>query len=85
MSKALGVTFASAFAVVLACSTAQAMPNAVAGLRAAPTGVTLVWDNCGVGYHRNRWGRCISNYAHDSRGCPPGYHLGYQVRRCIPN
>jgi hypothetical protein len=85
MYKVIVVTFASTVAAALACSGAQAMPGAAASVRAAAPAATLVWDNCGVGLHRNRWGRCISNYANDSRGCPPGYHLGYQVHRCIHN
>jgi hypothetical protein len=42
------------------------------------------WDNCGHGYHRNSWGRCVSNYGRTS-GCPYGYHLGWNVHRCVPN
>jgi hypothetical protein len=85
MYKALGLVSAAAVAAVLASHGAQAMPSAATSVRSAAPAVTLVWDNCGVGLHRNRWGRCISNYANDSRGCPPGFHLGYQVHRCIPN
>jgi len=85
MHKTLGLVFASAIAALFACSSTQAMPSTAASIRSAAPSVTLVWDNCGVGLHRNRWGRCISNYAHDSRGCPPGYHLGYRVHRCIHN
>ncbi len=42
------------------------------------------WDNCGHGYHRNYWGHCVSNYGRSS-GCPRGYHLGWNVQRCVPN
>jgi hypothetical protein len=42
------------------------------------------WENCGHGYHRNYDGRCVSNYGRSS-GCPYGYHLGWNVRRCVPN
>jgi hypothetical protein len=41
------------------------------------------WDNCGHGYHRYG-GRCVSNYGSTS-GCPYGYHLGWNVHRCVPN
>ncbi|MGO9547205.1 MAG: GCG_CRPN prefix-to-repeats domain-containing protein [Rhodomicrobium sp.] len=40
------------------------------------------WDNCGHGAHRNYWGRCVSNYGRTS-GCPRGYHLGWNVHRCV--
>jgi hypothetical protein len=86
MHKTFGLISASVIAGVLTCSGAQAMPSAAAAsIRAAVPGVTLVWDNCGVGFHRNVAGRCISNYVNDLRGCPPGYHLGYQVRTCVRN
>jgi hypothetical protein len=42
------------------------------------------WDNCGHGYHRNIWGRCHSNYGPHS-GCRPGYHVGWDVYKCVPN
>jgi hypothetical protein len=42
------------------------------------------WDNCGVGFHRNVWGRCHSNYGPDS-GCRPGYHVGLYVYKCVPD
>jgi hypothetical protein len=47
----------------------------------------FAWDNCGVGYHRNAWGRCISNYAvgPGTRGCFPGFHLGAYTHACFPN
>ena len=47
----------------------------------------LAWDNCGVGRHRDVWGRCISNYAigPGTRGCPPGYHWGDYTHACFPN
>jgi hypothetical protein len=42
------------------------------------------WDNCGHGLHRNYWGHCVSNYG-PSSSCPRGYHLGWNVRRCVYN
>jgi len=42
------------------------------------------WDSCGHGAHRNYAGVCVSNYGPTS-GCPYGYHLGWNVRRCVPN
>jgi len=44
----------------------------------------LAWGNCGHGYHRNSWSRCVSNYGRTS-GCPSGYHLGWNVHACVPN
>jgi hypothetical protein len=44
----------------------------------------LAWDNCGHGRHRNPNGYCVSNYGRNS-GCPYGYHLGWDVQRCVPN
>jgi hypothetical protein len=47
----------------------------------------FAWDNCGVGAHRNVWGRCISNYAvgPGTRGCPIGFHWGDFTHACFPN
>jgi hypothetical protein len=42
------------------------------------------WDNCGHGFHRNYVGYCVSNYGRSS-GCPWGYHLGWDVRACMPD
>jgi hypothetical protein len=42
------------------------------------------WENCGHGFHRNYSGYCVSNYGSTS-GCPYGYHLGWNVRACVPN
>ncbi len=42
------------------------------------------WDSCGHGAHRNGAGYCVSNYGPTS-SCPPGYHLGWNVRACMPN
>jgi hypothetical protein len=44
----------------------------------------LAWDDCGHGLHRNANGVCVSNYGRNS-GCPYGYHLGWNVHRCVPN
>lgn len=44
----------------------------------------LAWDNCGHGFHRNYVGYCVSNYGRSS-GCPWGYHLGWDVRACMPD
>jgi hypothetical protein len=44
----------------------------------------LAWDNCGHGFHRNYVGYCVSNYGRTS-GCPWGYHLGWDVRACLPD
>jgi hypothetical protein len=59
-----------------------ALLSAAAMLIALLSANALAWDNCGHGMHR--WqGHCVSNYVHT--GCGPGYHLGWNVRRCIPN
>ncbi len=42
------------------------------------------WDSCGHGMHRNYAGYCVSNYGRTS-GCLCGYHLGWNVRACVPN
>jgi hypothetical protein len=42
------------------------------------------WDNCGHGYHRDWRGLCQSNYGPTS-GCRPGYHIGWDVHRCLPD
>jgi hypothetical protein len=44
----------------------------------------LAWGNCGHGRHRNPDGVCVSNYGRSS-GCPYGYHLGWNVHRCVHN
>ena len=84
MYKTIGAILASVTAATLACSWAQAMPTAAGRIPPAAPGVTLVWDNCGHGYHRNYRGRCVSNYGRSS-GCPYGMHLGWHVHRCVPN
>jgi hypothetical protein len=57
---------------------------ATASLVALLSTSAQAWDNCGHGYHRNHWGRCVSNWGRTS-GCPYGYHLGWNVQRCVPN
>ena len=58
---------------------------AVSALVAASLSTSaLAWDNCGHGRHRNADGVCVSNYGRNS-GCPYGYHLGWDVHRCVPN
>jgi hypothetical protein len=42
------------------------------------------WDNCGHGMHRDWRGRCHSNYGPNS-GCRPGFHVGWNVYRCVPD
>jgi hypothetical protein len=57
---------------------------AVASLVTVLSTSAQAWDNCGHGLHRNYWGRCVSNWGRTS-GCPYGYHLGWNVHRCVPN
>jgi len=79
------VAFLSAAAVIaVLCTGAQAMPVDALSQRTSTPGLTRVWDNCGHGFHRNYWGRCVSNYGRSS-GCPYGMHLGWNVHRCVPN
>jgi hypothetical protein len=82
--RKLGLLSASAVMATLLCTGAQAMPVDALSQRSATPGLTRVWDNCGHGYHRNYWGRCVSNYGRTS-GCPYGYHLGWNVHACVPN
>jgi hypothetical protein len=58
--------------------------SAVAMAVAMFAGNAEAWDNCGHGYHRNYSGYCVSNYG-PSSGCPRGFHLGWNVERCMPN
>jgi hypothetical protein len=86
MAKNLGLILAALIPMLL-CGAAQALPiDASADGSEAPK-IVRVWDNCGVGFHRTDWGQCVSNWAHGPgmRGCPYGYHLGYQVDACVPN
>jgi hypothetical protein len=80
---------ATVFIVGLAAadlSSAQAMPLSGARLDAAGTSnITRVWDDCGHGRYRTPWGQCVSNWRPGPNGCPPGYHLGWDVRVCRPN
>jgi hypothetical protein len=55
-----------------------------AAMTASVSTNALAWDNCGHGAHRNYAGYCVSNYGRSS-GCPYGYHLGWNVRECVPN
>jgi|HubBroStandDraft_6_1064221.scaffolds.fasta_scaffold5338988_1 hypothetical protein len=87
MRNTLGVVAVLSVAAALQASSARALPIAASGMVSATPNVTLVWDNCGVGRHRTDWGQCVSNFAHGAgvRGCPPGFHLGYQVHACVRN
>jgi len=84
MGKHFGLLSASAMVAALLCASSQALPISHSNIRSATPDVALVWENCGHGYHRNYSGRCVSNYGRTS-GCPYGYHLGWNVRRCVPN
>jgi hypothetical protein len=57
---------------------------ATTGLFALLATSAQAWDNCGHGYHRDWRGRCHSNYGPNS-GCPAGFHVGWNVYRCVPN
>ena len=68
---------------------------------AAPDGAIVpVRDGCGLGGHRNRFGRCVPNHGPRYvipvpyyapaprvfyRPCPPGFHFGPRTGRCFPN
>ena len=66
-------------------SSARAMPVADLGVGSETPNVTRVWDDCGHGLYRDQYGRCVSNWQPGPNGCPPGYHLGWDVRICIRN
>jgi hypothetical protein len=58
--------------------------SAVAIAAALLTTNAQAWDHCGHGAHRTLSGYCVSNYGGRS-GCPYGYHLGWNIRACVPN
>ena len=63
------------------CSlTASAFPTASPGAKSTPD-VTLVAEGCGRGEHREH-GRCYPDHPRE-RICPPGWHWGPLVERCI--
>ena len=55
------------FALILACGAslfsfgAQASPILVAPMQKAASDIILVWDWCGLGFHRSPYGYCIRN------------------------
>ena len=70
---------ASAFAVALGLTSAQAMPVYPAD-RPASHEVIQVAQGCGPGMHRGPRGACRPLY-----NCPPGWHSGPFGRRCFRN
>jgi hypothetical protein len=56
-----------AFALILACSTSlfsfgvQASPIVFAPMQKTASDVMLVWDWCGLGFHRSVYGYCVRN------------------------
>jgi hypothetical protein len=40
-------------------SAAPANGQAISQSAEQASSVTKVWDGCGRGWHRNRWGRCV--------------------------
>jgi hypothetical protein len=81
----LVATFFLASIAAAGISSAQAMPIADIGTQSGTPNITRVWDDCGHGRYRQPSGRCVSNWQPGPNGCPPGYHLGWDVRVCIPN
>jgi hypothetical protein len=66
--KALGVSAMSKrFALILACGASlfsfgvQASPILFAPMQKAAPDIILVWDWCGLGFHRSVYGYCIRN------------------------
>src|SRR4029077_12272804 len=64
--KGLGVLpMSRGFALILACGAslfsfgAQASPIPFAPMQRAASDVILVWDWCGLGFHRGPYGYCI--------------------------
>jgi hypothetical protein len=55
------------FALILACGASlfsfgvQASPILVAPMQKATSDIILVWDWCGLGFHRSPYGYCIRN------------------------
>ncbi len=55
------------FALVLACGASllafgvQASPILFAPMQKAASDIILVWDWCGLGFHRSAYGYCIRN------------------------
>ena len=55
------------FALILACGaslfsfSAQASPVHFAPMQKAASNIILVWDWCGLGFHRSVYGYCIRN------------------------
>jgi len=66
--KALGVLpMSRGFALILACGAllfsfgVQASPILFAPMQKAASDIILVWDWCGLGFHRSVYGYCIRN------------------------
>src|SRR6185312_1289637 len=66
--KALGVLpMSRGFALILACGASlfsfgvQASPILFAPMQKAASDIILVWDWCGLGFHRDVYGYCIRN------------------------
>src|SRR6188472_2378262 len=66
--KALGVLpMSRGFALILACGAAllsfdvQASPILFPPMQKAASNIILVWDWCGLGFHRSVYGYCIRN------------------------
>ena len=64
--KALGVLpMSRGFALILACGASlfsfgvQASPIHFAPMQKAASDIILVWDWCGVGFHRSPYGYCV--------------------------
>ena len=64
--KALGVLpMSRGFALILACGATllsfslQASPIHFAPMQKAASDIILVWDWCGVGFHRSPYGYCV--------------------------
>ena len=84
MMKLISISFFAGVAAAV-ISSAQAMPINGTGIAPRTTNITRVWDNCGHGQYRTPSGRCVSNWHPGPNGCPPGFHLGWDVRTCIQN
>jgi hypothetical protein len=66
--KALGVLpMSRGFALILACGASlfsfgvQASPIHFAPMQKAASDIILVWDWCGLGFHRSPYGYCVRN------------------------
>ena len=73
------------FALILACGASlfsfgvQGSPILFAPMQKAAPDIILVWDWCGLGFHRSVYGYCIRN---GHRGCASCFSGSVACRSC---